>query len=76
LVDAVGDLEVSVLATSEHPQEVERHLDLEELRAVAFNRGDCRRASSHIGRCKVCEGLVKREREDNLLIEEDDGDPT
>lgn len=76
LVETVGDLEVTVLASSKYPEDIERHLDLEELRAVVFNLRSGDRAHEHVKRCRICEGMVRSERQDNPLIEEDDGDPS
>lgn len=77
LVEAVGDIEVSVLATSRFPPlDIERHLDLGELRAVVFNVAPCERALEHIKQCRICERMVRDEQRENPLIEEDDGDPS
>ena len=75
LVTAVGDIEVSVLATSRFPP-LERHLDLGELRAVVFNIAPCERALEHVKQCRICERMVRNEQRENPLIEEDDGDPS
>lgn len=76
LVETVGDLPVTVLASSRFPGGSERHLDLGELRALVFNLGECERAREHVKQCGICEGRVRAERQDNPLIEEDDGDPS
>ncbi len=79
LVETVGKLEVTVLASSRFPSlDIEKHLDVDELRAVVFNAGDSGsdRALEHIKQCQACERMVRDEQWDNPLIEEDDGEPS